>query len=438
MLKPVIKFFIFSTLLAAPQPAAVLSAEMADLTIVEGSTLTLSRCLDIALANAPDIKSADFTVRASRARLKEAEAAWYPSANVTAGYIANRAVHKNIFDPFSTRIATYEAKDAGLSVNQMLYDFGRTRAAAGISSDSLGFARRGKEHTVLSLVTNVKINYYGLLGAQRLREVQKETVAQYSKQLLVAQSHFSAGTKPKYDVTKAEVDLSNARLQLIQAEHQVQLARAALNAAMNKISAPDYFIEDTLDYAKLDIAFDDIVAAAFGFNPEIKAQEEVIKAGEHKLSLSRSNYYPVLTGFAGYNFSGSVSPISEGWNAGLAVSLNLFNGFSDYNKTAEAENDLSADRMKLDDLKLRLSLQARQSFLSLQNADDSIESASLQVKQATENMEIAAARYETGLGSPVEVADATVSYGKAKQALIQALYDYKRSQTDIEKIMGKK
>ena len=53
-------------------------------------------------------------------------------------------------------------------------------------------------------------------------------------------------------------------------------------------------------------------------------------------------------------------------------------------------------------------------------------------------MEIAAARYETGLGSPVEVADATVSYGKAKQALIQALYDYKRSQTDIEKIMGKK
>ena len=165
-------------LLAALQPASCLSAATADLTIVEGSTLTLSRCVGIAMANAPDIKSADFTVLASRARLKEVRAGWYPSANATAGYTANRAVYKNIYDPFSAKIATYDARAAGISVNQMLYDFGRTKAAAGISSDSLGFALRGKEHTVLSVVTNVKMNYYGLLGAQRLRGVQKETVAQ--------------------------------------------------------------------------------------------------------------------------------------------------------------------------------------------------------------------------------------------------------------------
>ncbi len=437
-MNPAIELFLVSMLFAAPRPAAGLSAPNAGLTIVEGSTLTLSRCLDIALAAAPGIKSADYTVLASRARLKEAQAGWYPSANATAGYTANRAVRKNIFDPFSSRIDTYEAKAAGLTVNQTLYDFGRTKAAAGLGADSLGIARRGKERAELSAATDVKINYYGQLAAQRLREVRKEAVAQYGRQLLAAQSHFSAGTKPKYDVTKAEVDLSAARLQLLQAEHQVQLARAALNAAMNKTAAPEYSIEDTLDYVRLDIALDEIVAAACGFNPELKAQEEVVRAGGHKLSLSRSNYYPVLAGFAGYNFSGSVAPISEGWNAGVAVSLNLFNGFSDSNKIAEAENSLSADRMKLDELKLLVSLQARRSFLSLQNADDSIRSASLQVKQASENLEIAAARYETGLGSPVEVADATVSYGQAKQTLIQALYDYKRSQTEIENIMGKK
>ena len=431
MLNPTIKLFLLL------MTTAGLSAGAADLAIVEGSTLTLSRCLDIALAGAPGIKSADYTVQASRARLKEAQAGWYPSANVTAGYTSNRAVHKNILDPFSSRIDTYDARAAGLTVNQTLFDFGRTKAAAGISADFLGLARRGKEHAVLSAATDVKINYYGLLAARRLREARKETVAQYNKQLLAAQSHFSAGTKPKYDVTKAEVDLSGARLQLLEAEHQVQLARAALNAAMNRVSAPEYSVEDTLDYVKLDIALDEIVAAACGFNPGIKAQEEVVKAGGHKLSLSRSTYYPVLTGFAGYNFYGSVSPVSEGWNAGVAMSLNLFNGFSDSNKIAEAENSLSADRLKLDELKLLVTLRARQSFLSLQNADDSIRSASLQVKQAAENMEIAAARYETGLGSPVEVADATVSYGRARQALIQALYDYKRAQTDIENIMGK-
>ena len=220
MLKTIFKIFLFLIVYTVAPPAYSLSTGTVDLTILEGSTLTLSRCLDIALASAPDIKSADFTVRAGRARLKEARAGWYPSANITAGYTSNRAVHKNTADPFSAGIATYDAKAAEFSVNQTLYDFGRTKAATGISSDLLGFAQRGKEHAVLSLVTNVKMNYYGLLEAQRLREVQKETVAQYNKQFLVAQSHFSAGTKPKYDVTKAEVDLSNARLQLIQAEHR--------------------------------------------------------------------------------------------------------------------------------------------------------------------------------------------------------------------------
>jgi outer membrane protein TolC len=432
-MKTIIAAALFLTLLPAPLPAA----GAVELTIVEGSTLTLSRCLAIALAEAPDVKSADFAVLAGRDRMKAARAGWYPSINAAAGYTANKAADKNLSDPFSSKIATYDGKDAGVSVSQILYDFGRTKAAADIGSDSLGLAERGKEVAVLSLATTIKINYYGLLGAQRVREVQKEIVAQYNQQLLVAQSHFAAGTKPKYDVTKAEVDLSSARLQLLQAEHQVQLAWTALNAAMNKLSAPVYYIEDTLDFARMAVTFDAIVAAAYNFNPAIKAQEEVIKLAEHRLLLSRSSYYPVLSGFAGYGYSGSVSPLSRGWNAGIAASLNLFSGFSDSSKTAEAGNLLSADRMKLENIKLLILLQARQAFLSLQNAEDSIESASLQVKQAAENLDIASARYETGLGGPVEMADATVSYGKARQALIQALYDYKRSQTDIEKIMGK-
>ena len=68
---------------------------------------------------------------------------------------------------------------------------------------------------------------------EQAKGVDKEILEQYQNDLKIAQAHIAAGTKPKYDVTKAQTQVSQAQLQLIKAENGVSLAKTALSVLMN-------------------------------------------------------------------------------------------------------------------------------------------------------------------------------------------------------------
>ena len=73
------------------------------------------------------------------------------------------------------------------------------------------------------VVFGVKQAYYTLLQAEKNRDVAIETVKLTRDQLDQAKGFFDAGVKSKYDVTSAEVNLSNAKLAQIRAENAVSV-----------------------------------------------------------------------------------------------------------------------------------------------------------------------------------------------------------------------
>ena len=103
-------------------------------------------------------------------------------------------------------------------------------------------ASREDRRTVFSqVVFNVKQAYYTLLQAGKNLDVAIETVKLNQEQLDQAKGFFEAGVKSKYDVTTAEVNLSNARLGQIRAENAVQIARVTLKNAMGAPDIPDFY-----------------------------------------------------------------------------------------------------------------------------------------------------------------------------------------------------
>jgi outer membrane protein TolC len=87
-------------------------------------------------------------------------------------------------------------------------------------------------------------------------------------------------------------------------------------------------------------------------------------------------------------------------------------------------------------MKLQIMLDVKQAWLGLIKARQTIETTNVQIRQATENLEIANLRYDAGLATPLEVTDATVTYSQAKLANINALFDYKVARANMEKAMG--
>ncbi len=265
----------------------------------------------------------------------------------------------------------------------------------------------------------------------------KETVAQFAQHLDQAKGFYEVGTHPKFDVTKAEVDLSNAKLNLITAGNTLRIARVTLNNTMGIPDAPEYAVEDSLAYLKKEITMAQAIESALKNRPEIQATDLRVKASDESIKLARTGYFPVITGNAAYSReSGDTSFREEGWNAGVVITVPIFSGFLTHHQVQESIAIANAARANYAVLTQNITLEVQQAFLNLRAAEERIPTAELGAQQAAENLEIATGRYAAGVGNPVEVTDAEVANTNAKTAYIQALYDYNVALANLDKAMG--
>jgi outer membrane protein TolC len=166
-----------------------------------------------------------------------------------------------------------------------------------------------------------------VLQSKRNRDVAEEAVRQFQKHLEQAKGFYEVGTKPKFDVTKAEVDLSNAKLGLIKSGSSLKIAMVTLNNAMGVPDAPEYTIEDNLSFQKYEIKFENAVETAYKNRPEMRSITAKKISAEQAVELAKKGYYPVLSGNAAYSRLGERFPLGEGWNVGVALSFPVFSGF---------------------------------------------------------------------------------------------------------------
>ncbi len=418
-----------------PLAATAQETVRADEPVKKGDVLTLDKCVDIALQQQPTVMAAQYNIRAGESRVGEAQSAYYPQLNATGQYSRIKPIPGTTL---SGNTGSFDQYSAAASLTQLIYDFGKTPAQVRIQKLNLDASHSDFDTTRAQTILSVKQAYYGVLQAQRNLEVAKETVSQFSQHLDQAKGFFEAGTRAKFDVTKAEVDLSNAKLNMITADNALRIARVTLSNTMGLNDAPEYRVEDSLSYVKKEMPLDKAIGTAFKNRPELIATDLRVRAAEESINLARKGYFPVISGNAGYTRE-SISDASfrlEGWNAGVVVSVPIFSGFLTHHQVQESIATFNAAKANEDSLKLSITLEVQQAFLNLRAAAERIPTAELGVEQATENLDIANGRYSAGVGNPIEVTDAQVSYTNSKTAYIQALYDYNVAAANLDKAMG--
>jgi outer membrane protein TolC len=415
-----------------PFPAA------ADTPIQKGETLDIDRCIGIALKQHPSILTAASNIKAGESRVGQARSGYLPQVSGSAGY--------SRISPYTTtsrRLATsvsgaYDSTNSTVALSQNILDFGKTSSQVRIQNLNLDASRSDFDNVNAQVVFGVKQAYYGLLRAKRNQEVAREVVVQYQQHLTRARGFFDIGTKPKFDVTKAEVDLSNAKLNLLKAENAFRLARVSLNNALGLADAPDYEIMDSLAFARAGIDLNDALKKAYERRPDLQAIIVKKKALEETITLQKKGYLPYVTGNASYGWGGDSFPLDQGWNLGATLNIPLFSGLSTKYQVDEARANLEALKASEESLRQSIFLDVKQSWLNLQEAADRIVTADVIVRQATENLDLANGRYASGVGSPIEVTDALVAHSNARTSYISALYDYRVSQATMEKAVGER
>ena len=396
---------------------------------------TLDQCISIALKKNPSLTAASNTVDIFQSRVGEARSGYYPQLTANGSYDRIKPLTGTVQAIGGTK--PYDLYNANISLSQLLFDFGKTSSQVDISKYNLQASRSDFDSTTDGIIFSVKQGYFGLLQALRNKDLAVEVVKQAQVHLDQAKGFYDVGTKAKIDVINAQVNLSTAKLALIRAENAIRVAYVVLKNAMGVPEAMDRPVLDILSYKKYEVTFDDALARAYENRPDLRALVARRQAAEENIAFAKTGYYPVLTGNAAYNWAGAdIGDLGQGWNVGAMVTIPLFNGGLTRNQVAEARSNFYVLKANEESTRQQILLDVQQGYLSLQEAEESISTADLAVKQAQENLDLSNGRYAAGVGSPIEITDALTSFANAQVAYNAALYNYKVAQATIEKAMG--
>ena len=423
---------------------------MAQELIKKGETLNLESCIEIALKRQPSIAAAAGSVEVNASLVEQAKSSYYPQINWSSSY--NRvspASNRNFFTTSgstgssggvissSGRSGSFDEYSTGFGLNQLIYDFGKTPSEVKIQKLTLDSSHSDLVNTTDQTILTVKQAYYGVVQAKYNVLVAQDTVKQTSQHLEQAKGFYEVGTHPKFDVIKAEVDLSNAQLNLIRNQNAFKISIVNLNNAMGIPDAPEYSIDENMPFARYEVTLEEALTKAYENRPDLKSVVSKRQAAERSIELARTGYYPVLTGSASYSWSGEkLSSLEHGWDVGAALTFPLFSGFLTKYQVEEAKANLNILKANEESLRQTIFQDVQQAYLTLRAAEEAIPTAKLGVEQSQENLDIANGRYKAGVGNPIEVTDAEVGLANSRTSYIQALYADKVAQAALEKAMG--
>ena len=402
---------------AAPGERTATAAEAG---IAPGSTLSLDRALEVGLAFNPSVALARNRAEEAEARVTQAAAGALPQVGLSASVQRQQAGGSRSLAPRGEWTHA-EALDASL----LLYDFGKTPALKKQAAEEFLAARADMRAAENDVAFGVRSAFFGVLKQEALVKVAEETVRQFEKRLEQTRGFVEVGTRVKYDLTKAEVDLGNARLALLQAQTGLRDERALLVTALGLAEDASFAlqagsgVEDLIATAK----FDALVEEARATHPRLEAQALREEAGRQAVEAAIADFYPTISLQGSFSLAGTFS--KSAWTALLGPALDavLYSGGAKTGRLAEVVADLREARAQRAQIEQGLFLEIRQAATQLDDARERLAILDLTVQQATENLDLVQGRYAIGRASSVELTDAQVALASARGSQIEARFD---------------
>lgn len=398
-------------------------------------SLTMEKAVELALKYHPSLRAAEANVNESSATLRLSKAGYFPALSFTAS--TTRTEGAFVFNPsFPARVQKFNNYATGFQLQQTIYDFGKTGGHVSANKNLLQASSFSYQNARNTVITNVQLAYLSFVQAKDVIKVNEETLKQADQHLIQAKAFYAVGTNPRFDVIKAEVDLANAKVNLLQAQNQEKLARVQLENAMGVHVTTNYEVADGFTIRPFILALDSAKAIALSMRPDLRAARVQVSASHSLVSAAWSQHLPTLSLDGNYTWSGFNFPLQSRWNLGVTLSFPLFEGLGLYAQVQQARANVDAAQASVNLLVQQVLQQVEEYYLNLREAEERMLATQTLVQEANESLRLANARYKSGVGSALEITDALVTVFNAHLTDIQAKFDYNSSLVQLYQAMG--
>ena len=435
----------------------------------------LNYCIQYALDNHEQIKIAKNMVAIQKSKVGQAKSDYFPRLGLGNGYTFSSNKSKGMHESHSN------AYDVDLSVNQLIWNFGKSAANINMQKYNAQSAEYDLKDEILNITYDVKIAYHAVLAAKADTEISKQTVRINKLNYERTKALFEEGLKSKIDVVNSEVYYTNAKVQLLEAQHRYETALITLAQSMDYHDEINFSVTNTesFNFKPINYKGDDVdvkyisnlqdgdnselvltsgiqktnilkdfdfkpyegtvknaVETAYNQRPDLKSLELVLKASNESLKAIKRSYYPELGAGAGYGFTKDTSSYRNSFRVSVGLDFPMINAMNIKYRIDEGKAYYKIAEDNLHHAKHHVYFDINNLYVAMKQLEKKIPLMYQKVEQTLENFELADGRYTVGLGNFIELQDAQTNYNNAQLDLVQVVFKYNVAKEEFFKAMG--
>lgn len=405
--------------------------------------ITLAEAIQLAQRNSLSTVQARGNIRTLEAAVKQSYAAFLPSFSVSAGrqsQSGDRFDAQGNLVPFTGNPTNYST---GLQSSLQLFDGGRRFFDVKKSKADGNAAEFGETASRFNVALQVKQQYYNILAARESRSAAEAQIGQTTQQLRSSSLRLRAGAATLSDSLRSVVALGNARLALLTAQNNLQLANATLTRLVASPRTVTATASDTLD---AQVVIPDLaeLLPLVDKAPAIQQADAQLSSAHASLRAAKTAFLPTIN----MNFSRSGSGLDPqfgigdkryAYNQNLSFSFNfpLFNNLNREVNVARAIVAEEVAEVSLRDAKYLARQTLVQSLGQMRTAQEQVAIQTQSVAAAQEDVRVQQRRYELGATTLLDLLTSQTQLDNARTALIRARYDYRVAKAQLEALIGR-
>jgi len=342
----------------------------------------------------------------------------------------------------SINLGDLDAYSTSLRVIQPIYAGGSIPATLNAAKLGTLLADQTVQAAIQNVVYAAQHAYYDMVLSQHLVEISADAVRSAKAHLDNVKQKRQGGMASDFDVLRAEVELSNFQAELIRNRNVINIAKANLVKVMGVSQDSEFVLSDELVYVTSKIGMEQAVETAFKNRPDLFAQEFDVKYQKELLKIARSRYLPTVGAYVDSSWS-KIAPdyttsvdVGHLMQIGVTATLPIFDGFGRKGEIVKQKARLKQSQIDLIDTEETALFELTKALLSIQDAEEFVESQRLNLTRAKEGLRLSEAGYTEGTNTQVEMIDAQAALTTARANYYQAIYSHVVAKLDLHKAMG--
>jgi outer membrane protein len=419
----------------------------------EKETVTLEEAVRLAIDRHPDVGKARAASDVLKGKIKEVRSQALPDVRITADGARNRdpgLLNSSGIDKFPPELkdaltpTAINIFDYSVNVKQPLYTAGKVGTALRLASVEAEGALADVDRAEQDLALGVVKAYYGLLWAERDKELVAATQSQRKLHAEMARTRFKNGVATEVDVLRSEVAVANGAPELVRADNAIRQARALLNFYMVRpIDFPTRtsaeFPEKPWEESSAEALYQEAARA----RPELHrlriaeqsaaAMLQLAKA-ENRMRLDATGAYGIVTRLP----KNLIDPLYRRWSVGVSFTLPVFDGFKRNGLIEQAVANQRAARLERERVEQQVRLGLQQGGDDLKAARETITAARTNIGQAERVLTMTQDNYRFGAATTLDIVDAQTAVTVARTNLLSGLHAYSIARANLLWTLGKR